>query len=83
LRRVLGNKVLDIEIEEGSTVSDVVGKVIEIGGDEIRHLIMTKDKISGNLIIMLNQADVNTLDGLKTQVNEGDTVSLLPHIQGG
>ncbi len=83
LRRVLGSKILDIEIEEGSTVGDVVVKVIEMGGNEIRHLIMTKDKISGNLIIMLNQADVTTRDGLKTQVSEGDTVSLLPHVQGG
>ena len=40
-------------------------------------------KISGNLIILLNMRDIDALDGQDTLVQEGDEVTLLPHVQGG
>ncbi|UCE10808.1 MAG: MoaD/ThiS family protein [Candidatus Thorarchaeota archaeon] len=83
IRRALGTKLLDIEAEEGSTVGDIVDKVVEMGGEEVRDLVKPQGRISGNLIIMLNQKDVTTIGGVTTIVKEGDTVSLLPHVQGG
>ena len=55
-----------------------------MGGEELRKLIMhDDDDISGNLIVMLNKKDVETLGGIDIVVHDGDEVTILPHVQGG
>ncbi len=57
--------------------------MIELGGKELRKLMMHGDDISGNLIVMLNKKDVETLGGIDIVVHHGDEVAILPHVQGG
>jgi MoaD family protein len=83
LRRVLKGKVIEIDIPENSTVRQVVDRILEIYGKDAKRLILDGDRISGNLILMLNQKDVDTIAGEKTIVKEGDEVVILPHVQGG
>jgi len=83
VRRLLKEKVIDVEIPNDSTVRQVVFKVVELGGEELRNLIMENDNISGNLIVMLNKKDVETLGGIDIVVHEGDEIAILPHVQGG
>jgi len=83
IRRLLKEKVIDIEVPNDSTVRQVVQRVIELGGKELRKLIMHGDDISGNLIVMLNKKDVDTLGGIDIVVHHGDEVAILPHVQGG
>jgi molybdopterin converting factor small subunit len=83
IRRALTNQVLQLEVPDDSTVRLVIDRVVEIGGDEIRSLIMEGDRISGNLIVMLNKKDVATLNGEDTLVQENDEIAVLPHVQGG
>ncbi|MFX1368444.1 MAG: MoaD/ThiS family protein [Promethearchaeota archaeon] len=82
-RRALAGKVLEVDVPEGSTVQQVISRVIEIGGPEIERLIMDGGRISGNLIVMLNKKDVNTLGGIEVPVSENDEIAILPHVQGG
>ncbi len=82
-RRVLAGKILEVDVPEGATVQQVISRVIEIGGPEIERLIMDKGRISGNLIVMLNKKDVNTLGGIEVPVSENDEIAILPHVQGG
>ena len=44
---------------------------------------MHNDEISGNLIVMLNKKDVETLGGIDIVVHDGDEIAILPHVQGG
>ena len=83
IRRALTNQVLEVEVPANSTVRLVIDRIVEIGGNEVRRLIMDGDKISGNLIVMLNRKDVATLNGEDTLVQENDEVAVLPHVQGG
>ena len=83
VRRLLKEKVIDVEVPRDSTVRQVVNRVIEIGGKELRNLIMHDDDISGNLIVMLNKKDIETLGGIDIVVHDGDEVAILPHVQGG
>jgi molybdopterin synthase sulfur carrier subunit len=82
-RRILEGRVLEVDVPDDSTVRHVIARVLEMGGSELTRLIMDGDRISGNLIIMLNKKDVNTLEGVNTRVNEGDEIAILPHVQGG
>ncbi len=83
MRRLLKEKVIDVEVPDDSTVRQVVNRVVEMGGEDLRKLIMHKDDISGNLIVMLNKKDVETLGGIDIVVHDGDEVAILPHVQGG
>jgi len=79
----LKEKVIDIEVPIDSTVRQVVNEVVKLGGESLRNLIMHDDNISGNLIVMLNKKDVETLGGIDIGVHDGDEVAILPHVQGG
>jgi len=76
-------QVIEVEIPSGSTVLQVVQKVADIGGAELKDLILKNGGIDGNLIVMLNKKDVSTLGGIEISVSEGDEIALLPHVQGG
>ena len=76
-------KVIDIEVPDDSTVRQVVNRIVEMTGEDLRKLLMHNDDISGNLIVMLNMKDVETLGGIDIVVHDGDEVAILPHVQGG
>lgn len=83
IRRLLGKKVIEVEVPEDSTVRQVVDIIVKQSGGELYKLIMDKNGISGNLIVILNKKDVETLGGVDIMVSEGDEVAILPHVQGG
>lgn len=83
IRRVLASEVLIVDVPDGSTVRNVIDSVLEMGGAELEQIIMEGDKISGNLIIMLNKKDVAKLEGENTAVAQDDEITMLPHVQGG
>lgn len=83
IRRALDSQVLIVDVPDGSTVRNVIDRVLEIGGAELEQIIMEGNKISGNLIIMLNKRDVATLEGENTAVAHDDEITMLPHVQGG
>jgi len=83
IRRILGQQIIELDVPEGSTVLQVVEKVVQRGGTPLRNLVIENGKIDGNLIIMLNKRDVSTLGGVDIIVNAGDELALLPHVQGG
>jgi molybdopterin converting factor small subunit len=79
----LGARTIEIEVPEESTIRTVIESVIEFGGPHVEKLILDDERISGNLIILLNKRDVDALAGQDTEVQEGDEITLLPHVQGG
>jgi molybdopterin converting factor small subunit len=83
IRRALDNQELTVDMPNGSTVRDVIDRVLKIGGPELEQIVMEGDRISGNLIVMLNKKDVATLEGENTAVAHDDEIAMLPHVQGG
>jgi molybdopterin converting factor small subunit len=83
IRRALDNQVLIVDMPDGSTVRDVIDRVLKIGGPELEQIVIDGNRISGNLIIMLNKKNVATLEGENTAVVHGDEIAMLPHVQGG
>ena len=83
LRSILEKRVVGLDIPDNSTVRVAVDKLVEIGGIQLGAIILNGDHVSGNLIVLLNQKDIDILDGEDTLVNDGDEIILLPHVQGG
>ena len=75
--------MMEVEVPSGSNVLQVVQRVAEIGGANLKDLILKNGGIDGNLIVMLNKKDVSTLGGIEISVSDGDEIALLPHVQGG
>jgi MoaD family protein len=83
IRRLLEKQLIEVEVPEGATVFQVIQRVAELGGFELKALILKNGNIDGNLIVMLNKKDVTTIGGVKLSVSDGDEIALLPHVQGG
>ena len=83
MRRLLREKIIDVEVPPDATVRQVINAVVEMRGSELRNLIMQDKDISGNLIVLLNKKDVETLGGIDIVVHNGDEIAILPHVQGG
>ena len=83
VRRLLREKIIDVEVSPDATVRQVINAVVEMRGSELRNLIMQDKDISGNLIVLLNKKDVETLGGIDIVVHNGDEIAILPHVQGG
>jgi len=83
IRRLLGTQVIELEVSEGSSVFQVVETIVDMGGQPLRNLVFDNGEISGNLIVILNKKDISTIGGVDIPVNEGDEITVLPHVQGG
>ena len=83
IRRLLEKQLIEVEVQEGATVLQVILAVADIGGPTLKDLILKNGNIDGNLIVILNKKDVSTIGGVELTVSDGDEIALLPHVQGG
>ncbi len=74
---------MNLEVPDGSSVLGVIEVAIRTWGKDAERLIMDGDSINGNMIVMLNMKDIDTLDGPGTPVRPNDEITILPHVQGG
>ena len=81
-RDILG-KDRDIEVKEGSAVEDVLQSLIATN-QNLRTAIFDKTgNIREYVIIMKNRKNIESLQGLRTVLDEGDEVAILPPVAGG
>lgn len=74
---------MTLEVPDGSSVLGVIEAAILTWGKDAEQLIMDGDSISGNMIVMLNMKDIDTLGGPDIPVRPNDEITILPHVQGG
>ncbi|MDP6126759.1 MAG: MoaD/ThiS family protein [Dehalococcoidales bacterium] len=82
--RSAGQVVLEEAVDEGATVGDLVrrlGRENQAFGDVMFDT--ETDRLSGYVMIVLNEQIVEAFDGLETGVKDGDVIKLLPVIAGG
>ena len=76
--------VLEEHIEEGATIGNLMRKLAEehqAFGDVMFDT--GTDKLNGYVMIVLNDRIVETIAGLDTKIQDGDTIRLFPLIAGG
>lgn len=52
-------------------------------GGRLRAKLFTGDRLSGDIIIMVNGRHIEHLDGLDTKLGENDEISIFPRVAGG
>lgn len=78
-REAVGQKTLERDYPEGTTVGDVLTDLVE----EYEMDLFEDGDLRPQLSIMKNGKDVVHLDGLDTRLDDGDTLSVFPPVAGG
>ncbi len=85
LKKVLGQRELEVSIREGSTVKDLLLWMIQRWGDALSpHLFYPGSRrLLPQIRLLVNGQDIHFLNGIDTILHEGDQFSLLPILTGG
>ena len=67
---------------EGGTVRELLDDLMS-RFPGLRHQLVDEDEIAPFVNVYVEGEDVRTLDGLETEVHDGNTVILLPAMAGG
>jgi molybdopterin synthase sulfur carrier subunit len=82
-REAVGQKELEREFNDGSTVGDVLTTLeTEYNGME-GQLLDDEGELQPNLNILKNGREVLHMEGLDTVMEDGDTLSVFPPVAGG
>jgi molybdopterin converting factor small subunit len=84
LRDAAGSTEIRLEVEEGSSLGDMVDRLIEKLPDLEDALIdKVVDSYAPNALILVDGVEASNLDGSSTSLRDGSTLVFLPVTHGG
>lgn len=74
-----------LEVDARATVEDLLRQLLTRYNNNVVNLVFQEDKksIRNDILILVNDVDINALDGLETLLSENDDVALMPIAHGG
>jgi molybdopterin synthase sulfur carrier subunit len=81
IREYTGSK--EISIESCYTLSVLLDKLCSRYGIKFRIKLFKGDRLSEDIIIMVNGRHIEHLKGLDTKLEENDVISIFPRVAGG
>jgi molybdopterin synthase sulfur carrier subunit len=87
VRELVGKRVEFLEFPTGEkvTVEKILQRLTKLYGDDFVEYIFDRKtgEIQEYLTLLVNGRSTNTLDGLETEILDGDVLALLPPVGGG
>lgn len=83
LRQFVGAKAVELDVESGSTVRDVLEKVIAEHPALGEKILDNNGSLQRSIHVLVNGRSIRYLDGLDTITQEGDRFALFPAVGGG
>jgi MoaD family protein len=84
LREITGKKTEDIQLEDSTTVKQLVTLLSEKHGKNFNEYIYNKNgQVQEFLSFLVNGQNINNLEGFDTALKNGDVVAILPPVGGG
>jgi molybdopterin synthase sulfur carrier subunit len=84
LREITGKKVEEVQLQGIITVEELLTQLsAKYGKKFMEYLYNEKGKVYDYLSILVNGKSTNLLQGLDTELREGDVVAILPPVGGG
>lgn len=81
-RDAVGQKTLHREFDEGTTVRTVLEST-EAEFPDLRGEFLENGELQPQLNVLKNGREVLHIDGLDTELEDGDTLSVFPPVAGG
>jgi MoaD family protein len=82
IREAIGKEVR-INLKNGRTAGDFLNLLYRKYGGELKEAKIKKNLIHKTHIIQVNGRHIGLLKGLKTELSDGDTIDIIPIIEGG
>ena len=76
LRDLFEGKKRDVEIETGATVRELLDLLCD--SPRLRKEIFKDREVNPNLVIFKKGVSIQSLNGLESDLNEGDTINIFP-----
>lgn len=83
IREDVGEKRLRRTVPEGSTVGDVVADLIEAYPQLDGRFLDADGELDAGVNVTVNGTNVRQLDGLSTDLEDGDVLRAAPPVVGG
>lgn len=84
VKDILGGREVEFPVSEGCTLGGLLGLMTEKWGEKLSSQIFDPEgQILRHTRLMINGQDIAFLNGLETELNEGDEVLILPPVAGG
>lgn len=85
LKKILGQRELEIFMPTGSTVKDLLSLMVNKWGESLsNHLFKTgTSSLFPHIRLMVNGRSIEFLNGMDTVLQDGDEFSMLPLVAGG
>ena len=84
LRPIVGQKTVELPIEEGVTVQDVLETIVGTYPDSRPELMDEQGQLLGHVHLFINGRDSPYLDNMMaTQVKTTDKIDVFPAVGGG
>jgi molybdopterin synthase sulfur carrier subunit len=77
LREIIGKEAVTLSLRKGASVQGALHRLIARYGEEVERGLGRK------LVIMLNDRNIEFLEGLDTPLQDGDRIAILPPLSGG
>ena len=84
LKKILGKGEIEMTIPSRSNLKDVLESMVKTYGEELKSNLFNSD---GNILLhirlMINGQDIAFLNKMKTVLEDGDEILILPPVAGG
>lgn len=81
-RQAVGQKVVEREFPEGTTIGDVLYE-LEAEYDELAGQLIEDDDLRPHINVLKSGREALHLDGMETELEDGDRLSIFPPVAGG
>jgi MoaD family protein len=85
LREITGTRERTVEVEEETTVEEVLDKLREEYGKDFEEYVYEKDgkQLSSGLQYLVDGRNIFTISGQKTKLPQNSVLAIIPPIEGG
>ena len=85
IKKILGQRALDISVPEGCTVGELLEIMKKTWGENLASLLFEPNSSSllPHIVLMVNGRDIRFLNNMETVLQDGDEILILPPVGGG
>ncbi|TET55711.1 MoaD family protein [Candidatus Bathyarchaeota archaeon] len=85
IKNMLNKRVEEFELKEGTALRELLGKLSDSYGKPFKREVFEREQedLKYGFVVTINGVLIGQLDGVKTQLKDGDQVILMSLMSGG
>ncbi len=83
LKYIAKRSKMSFNVDNGATVHALLNLILEVDEKLFGAILEHEGELNSGIIILVNERDIDVLQGLDTKLNDGDDVVFLSAVHGG